>query len=658
MRLSLKKRVIALLLVLTFIPLLLFLYHNSAMREKILEDRLRFNSLYASSVVGKVELFLERVMSEASSLVYLYRNLGWSEEEIIWRVSGHIKSIFEGAFYSSEGILLYGVSRESTEPNFDKFLDIDSSKRILGIYFSKYKEPFLRFTVPDIENGILRGFFVFSLDLSLFWQSITATKPAPTVEVFLTDSEGNILAFSDMRFFEKKRLTYRAGMYRSDITGIDVIGVYARSRDGRWSVFVEEPISVVLKPLYSFQQKAVIAGSLFMLSVGGLVIFIFLRIFRPLDNLRSYIVSWEKENIKKPIKAGDEVSELSQAFENLVRKLEEERKLYFALFENTLDGIVIFSREFKVVDVNRTVLEQFGISREEVVGKDMNEILGERLPVRSLFFSERKIKLGKERFCQLRQEIMWIEGKLYLMWRLRDVSREKELKLLLEQTAKLSMAGEIACSIAHQINNPLASIMGYAESIQLSSEEESTRRKADIIQKHARKCAETVKKLMNIGKPFEGKPEYISPEKITIDAVSLVAPKAKRKGVKIELESSLNGERLFTFPWQVEQVLINVIDNGVDACPEGGRVWIKLTKRENNIVWTIRDEGDGIKEQDLEKVFTPFFTTKTYGTGLGLPLAKRLLENLGGDIKIRRCIPKGTEVEILITEAKDEHTDS
>ena len=658
MRLSLKGRVIALFVVLTFIPIALYFYHNSAMREKILQDRLRFHSLYASSVVGKVELFLERVMSEASSLVYLYRNLGWSEEEIIWRVSGHIKSIFEGAFYSPEGVLLHGASRESIAPKFEKFLAIDGSKRILGIYFSQYKEPFLRFIVPDIENGVLRGFFLFSLDLSLFWQSITATKPAPTVEVFLTDSEGNILAFSDMRFFEGRKLVYRKGIYRSDITGTHVIGVYARSKDGRWSVFVEEPMSVVLKPLYSFQQKAMIGGSLFILSVGGLAIFVFLRIFRPLENLRRHIVSWEEENIKKPIRAGDEVSELSQAFENLVKKLQEERKLYFALFENTLDGIVVFNKDLKVVDVNRTVLEQFGVDKGEVVGKEMSDILGEKLPVRSLFFSERKIKLGKERFCQLRQEVMSIEGKLYLMWRIRDVSEEKELKLLLEQTAKLSMAGEIACSIAHQINNPLASIMGYAESIQLSSREESTRRKAEIIQKHARKCAETVRKLMNIGKPFEGRPEYISPEEITIDAVSLVAPKAKRKGVKIELESSLNGEKLFTFPWQVEQVLINVIDNGVDASPTGGRVWIRLNKEGNRIIWTIRDEGEGILERDLEKVFTPFYTTKTYGTGLGLPLAKRLLENMGGYIRIRRCLPRGTEVEVSIGEAKDEHTDS
>ncbi len=655
MRISLKARVIILLVILTLIPVVLYFYYNSVMREKILEDRLRFHSLYASSVVSRVELFLERMMSEASSLVYLYRNFGWSEEEIIWRVSGHIKGIFEGAFYSPEGILMVWESRESSTPNFEKFLRIDESKEVLGIEFTQYKEPFLRFVVPDVESGLLKGYFVFSLDLSLFWQSVMAAKPTPSVEVFLTDGEGNILAFSDMRFSERERLPYRKGIYRSSVTGVEVVGVYAKSEDGKWAVFVEEPISVVLQPLYSFQQKAMIGGSLFMVSAGVFAIFVFLRIFKPLENLKNYVISWEEENIKKPIRAGDEVSELSQAFENLIRRLQEERKLYFALFENTLDGIIVFDHTKRVVDINRTVSEQFHIRREEFVGTPMEEILGEELPVKSLFFSEKKLRFGgKEVFCQLRQEVLRIEGKLYLMWRIRDLSQEKELKVLLEQTSKLSLAGEIACSIAHQINNPLASIMGYAESIQLTTSEDRTRRKAEIIQKHAQKCAETVRKLMEIGKPFEGKPSYVKPEELTIDAISMVAPKAKRKNVGIEFENSLNGERLFTFPWQVEQVLINVIDNAVDASPPGGKVKISLGKEEGKVVWKVSDSGEGIRKEDIDKVFTPFYTTKPYGTGLGLPLAKRLVKNLGGDIRIKSFPGKGTTVEIRVGGLRDE----
>ncbi len=651
MRLSLKARVVLLLIILTLIPLALYFYHNSAMKEKILEDRLRFHSLYASSVVNRVELFLERVMSETDSAVYLYRNFGFSEEEIIWRITGHVKGIFEGAFYSPDGILMSYASRENSEPEFDKFIKIDSSKRILGILYTQYKEPFLRFVVPDLENGVIRGFFVFSLDLSLFWQSVISTKPTPSVEVFLTDGEGNILAFSDMRFSERKRIPARKGIYRSSITGTDVVGVYAKSNDGKWSVFVEEPISAVLQPLYSFQQKALLAGSVFMLSVGTFAIFVFLRIFKPLEDLKNYVISWEERNIRKPITAGDEVGELSQAFENLISRLQEERKLYLSLFENTLDGVIVFNSERRIIDVNRTILDTFRVSKEELIGKHMKELIGEELPLMSLFFSEKKVRLKGDAFCQLRQEVLRIEGNLYILWRLRDVSQEKELKVLLEQTSKLSLAGEIACSVAHQINNPLASIMGYAESISLTSQDEEAKKRAEVILKQARKCAETVRKLLDVGKPFEGKPDYIKPEELTIDAIGMLAPKAKRKGVRIEFESSLNGKKLFTFPWQIEQVLINVIDNAIDASPEGGRVSIKLLNSSGSIVWRIEDEGPGVKE--VEKVFKPFYTTKPYGTGLGLPLARRLMRNLGGDVKIRNRPGGGAVAEIYVTEGRE-----
>ena len=649
MRFSLKGRILVLLIILTLIPVTLYFYHYTAMKRKIIQDRIKIHSLYATSLVTKVELFLEKVISEASSSLSLYRTLGFSEEEMIWRVTGHVKGVFEGAFYSPEGVLLTSASRERIEADFENFMNLRSDRRILGIYYTEYEEPFLRFLIPDVEDGLFKGYFVFSLDLSLFWQSVVSSKPGPDVEVFLTDSKGNILAFSDLRFPGIKSIPLRNGVYRSVVTGVDVVGVYAKSEDGEWVVVVEEPLSSVLAPMYEFQRRAMIAGSAFILSAGVFTILVFLRIFKPLENLRNYIVSWERENINRSIQAGDEVSDLSQAFENLIRRLEEDRKLYSSLFENTLDGIIVFDVGRRVIDVNRTILDQYSISKEDLLGKTMQDLIGENLPFTSLFFTEKKVKLKEEIFCQLRQDILRIEDNLYILWRIKDVSQEKELKVLFEQTAKLSLAGEIACSVAHQINNPLASIMGYAESIVMSTREEGTRRKAEVIVRQAGKCAETVRKLLEVGKPFEGKPDYIKPEEITIEVIKMLHPKAKRRGVRIEFESSLNGEKLFTFPWQIEQVLINIVDNAIEACGEGGAVTVTLTRNDGQIIWRIRDTGPGIPREEIEKIFKPFYTTKKYGTGLGLPLAKRFIRNLGGDIKILSEEGRGTTVEITVS---------
>jgi two-component system NtrC family sensor kinase len=587
----------------------------------------------------------------------MYRSAGLSDEEIIWRITGQVKGVFEGAYYNQDGIFITAVSRENTSPRFEKFIDFREKPRILEIEYTLYKEPFLRFYVPEMEEGFVNGFFVFSLDLSLFWQSVVSAKPAPDVEVFLTDRSGNILAYSDLRFSELKRIKFRKGLYESEVSGGEVVGVFVTSADKEWTVVVEEPVSSVLAPMADFQKNALIAGSIFMTGVGLIAILVFLRIFKPLENLRNYIVTWEQENISRNITPGDEVTELSQAFENLVRRLEEDRKLYSSLFENTLDGIIVFNVEKRVIDVNKTILEQYRVNKEELIGKKMEELIGEELPFTSLFFSEKKIRLKEEIYCQLRQEVLRIEGNAYILWRLKDVSQEKELRLLLEQTAKLSLAGEIACSVAHQINNPLASIMGYAESIMMTASDGSAREKAQVIFRQAQKCAETVRKLLEVGKPFEGKPGYIKPEEVTIEAIKMLSPKAKRKGVKVEFESSLNGEKIFTFPWQVEQVLINVIDNAIDAVEDGGQVRIALTSERGSLCWRVEDNGRGMSPEEMANVFKPFYTTKKYGTGLGLPLARRFIRNLGGDISIKSKEGRGTIVEIFLNGGRDENTD-
>jgi two-component system NtrC family sensor kinase len=445
---------------------------------------------------------LERVTADTASIVSMYKSLGFNKDEIIWRVTGQVKGVFEGAYYNKDGIFITAVSRERIEPRFDKFLDFRGIQRILGIEYSQYNEPFLRFYIPELEEGFINGYYVFSLDLSLFWQSVISTKPTPQAEVFLADRKGNLLAYSDLRFSELKRIRFRRGIYRSEVSGLEVVGVFVSSADRDWSVIIEEPTSAVLMPMAELQKKALIAGTVFMSGVGLFAILIFLRIFRPLDNLKNYIISWEKQYISKNVAPGDEVSQLSQAFENLIRKLEEERKLYFSLFENTLDGIIVFNTDKSIIDVNKTLVEQYGVSKEELLGKPMTDLIEEELPMTDLFFSEKRVRLRDEVFCQLRQEVLRIEGKVYILWRLKDVSKEKELSVLLEQTAKLSLAGEIACSVAHQINNPLASIMGYAESIMLTSKDPGAMDKAEIIFKHSQKCAETVRKLLDVGKPF------------------------------------------------------------------------------------------------------------------------------------------------------------
>ncbi len=657
MKLSLKLRVVVILAFITFIPMAFFIYHYFAMKDYLIEEAKRQNTNYVNSIVNRFSLFFEENLSEIQGLVSLYENLGLSSKQVIWRITGHVRSIFEGAFYSFDGHLIEAVSRETTSPDFEERLSLNhKGTTLLGVHYTDYREPFLRIYIPTYNEGMFAGFYIFSLDLSLFWQELISSIPSRDTYLFLTDHEGKIVAFSDLRYSNLERVELKRGVYLSQLLNEEVVGNFGRLKSMNWAILVETPLSSVLYPLRNFQLRALFAEILITSLSSLLALMVVAKIFRPLDNLRSRVVSLGGRLVGKPISRGNEVEELSQVFESLINKLEEEKRLYMNLFQNALEGVILFDERKVVIDVNEAILKRLGVGKRELLGLKMSDFM-DNPPEEEVYYPEKRINiLGRELICELRQSSINVGDKTYTLWHIRDVSEEKELRTLLEKTSKLSLAGEIACSIAHQINNPLASIMGYSESILLQSRDERIKEKARIVIKQAEKCADTVKKLLDIGKPFEGKPKYIDPMELSIEVINLLKTKAKKKGIELKLSSKVGSEKVFTFPWQLEQILLNVIDNALDASKE--RVNITLKRERDFFIWQITDDGEGIPENLVDRVFDPFFTTKEEGTGLGLSLAKRLVKNLGGDIKISSANGKGTVVKVYIMGGSHEGFDS
>lgn len=647
MNLSLKFRVMVILAFITLIPTAFFVYHYFAMKEYLIEEAKKRNATYVSSLLNRFKLFFEENLSEIQGLVSLYEGVGLSSGQVIWRISGHIKSIFEGAYYSFDGYLIEAVSRETSEPDFEKKVEPKYKETtLLGVSYTDYGEPFLRIYIPTYNESVFSGFYIFSLDISLFWQELISSLPSKDTYLFLINDKGEVIAFSDLRYSSLKRVELKKGIYTSPILKEEVIGDFGTLKGMNWSILVESPLSAVLFPLRDFQLRALLA-ELLITSLGSLLglLFIF-KVFKPLESLRERAVSLGGRLAGVSISRGDEVKELSQVFESLIGKLEEEKRLYMSLFENSLDGVILFNDEGRVIDVNDTLVKRVGIEKDRLVELKMEDFSDE-LPEGQVYLPEKNLRvLDKTLVCELRQSYIAVGNRRYTLWHLRDMSEEKELKSLLEKTAKLSLAGEIACSIAHQINNPLASILGYSESILLQTREENIREKAKVVIKQTKKCAETVKRLLDMGRPWDGKPEYVDPAKLTIEAINLLRSKAKKKGVQIEFVSHNGNLRVFTFPWQLEQILLNLIDNAIDASRT--KVNVHLTEEGELILWRILDDGEGIPEGAKAKVFEPFFTTKEEGTGLGLSLARRFIKNLGGDIEIESTKGSGTEVRVYL----------
>jgi PAS domain S-box-containing protein len=226
------------------------------------------------------------------------------------------------------------------------------------------------------------------------------------------------------------------------------------------------------------------------------------------------------------------------------------------------------------------------------------------------------------------------------------VELEKAQDMII-RNEKLAAIGEVSARLAHEIRNPLATIGGFAKSIQKKYDDrERTIRNANIIVDEVHRLEHILSNVLDFTKTSIPKKAVGDINDLIRKTLSTMEANIVSNGVVVVLdlrEGKLEAEFDET---QIKQVLINVIQNSINAMPEGGAIEIKSYDLNNDIHIEIRDTGVGIPKQYLDEIFEPFFTTRGNGTGLGLSISQRIVQNHGGDFKITSKEGVGTTVSI------------
>ena len=221
--------------------------------------------------------------------------------------------------------------------------------------------------------------------------------------------------------------------------------------------------------------------------------------------------------------------------------------------------------------------------------------------------------------------------------------RTAELKAAqneLIQAAKLAALGELASGLAHEINNPIAIIAGYAEDLKDRVLKGEAPGKAtligtlDLIAESAQRAHNITQEILDFSTPRASRIAPYRIRELLETSVTMVQPRLKRGGLSVTLGgSALNGE-IHTDKNQIVQVMINLFNNAADASPENGVITVSARFRGGMLEITVTDAGGGIPEKVMGKIFDPFFTTKEpgKGTGLGLSISYRIVQKLGGRI--------------------------
>jgi len=225
------------------------------------------------------------------------------------------------------------------------------------------------------------------------------------------------------------------------------------------------------------------------------------------------------------------------------------------------------------------------------------------------------------------------------------------LRREVERSQRLASVGRLAAGVAHEIRNPLSSIKGFAtyfkQRYQNVPEDQQT---AGIMIQEVDRLNRVVSQLLEFARPVTVSPKPTSFKTLLEDSLKLIERQAKDKHITVNIRNSTPIDEVKIDPDRINQVLLNLYLNAIDAMEPGGQLKIDVTgSGENNgLKIRVSDTGHGISHEDLSRIFDPYFTTKTSGTGLGLAIAHNIIEAMGGAVEVDSKPGKGTTFTLIV----------
>ena len=360
-----------------------------------------------------------------------------------------------------------------------------------------------------------------------------------------------------------------------------------------------------------------------------------------------------------------EISRISYMQKKAAQELEEARALYNALINELIqEEVMVIAYDHRILDVNDTLLAKLGLQRDEVLGRTCHEIThhqdtpcsGELHPCPliqtlktkkpSQTTHEHLDKDGRKIFYSIStyplKEAGDVIGAIEVA---RDISKDINLQKVMMQQEKLVSIGRLSAGVAHEINNPLTTILTTAILIQEDLDPaDPNYRELETIAAETLRCRKIVTSLLNFARQSRPDKRPNDPNKLVTESIVLTQKQAAFKDVAVKQELMENIPPVLADKVQIQQAIINLVLNAVEATEPGGTITITTCalpdKQQAEII--VSDTGEGISQEQMDKVFDPFFTTKDNGTGLGLAISHGIIEQHGGTIDVHSSPGEGT----------------
>ncbi|KQX66942.1 PAS domain S-box protein [Paenibacillus sp. Root444D2] len=596
---------------------------KSEMELKLAESEQRYNSLIEHNPAGIITSDLNGVIISVNPA--MERILGYSKTDMVGR---SIHQFWEQekqedpSEYLTDSVLL------QTDNYMLRVTHKSGGMIELGLK-----------NVPIIVNGITEGVYIIARDITQHNKDRESLRVAQQdLHDTVRRQQGMTMKFRQMqgKFIHTLcdgELLYRLGYKPSHILGNGLYEI--------WPFYMAVNIDKYYRRAWSGEENVMYEAT-----------------FRGITYLTSLRPIFENGRVIEVIGSCVDITERKQ----METELRETKELLESFINNTTDAICVLDQRFKVISVNSAY--------EKVFGWNQDELLNQLLPIYPDFLEEHRIeihdilKAGNQisglETVRVRKDGQLIhvsvtktpikneKGEIIGFAGItRDITERKRTEELLRKSDKLSVAGQLAAGLAHEIRNPLTSLRGFLQLLQ--NDMKGKQHYFDIMLSELDRINFIVSEFLVIAKPEAI--QYKKSDLINIlqTVIALLDTQANLCNVQLLLEFESDIPEFICSEMHLKQLFINLVKNAIEAITKDGQIKITVSMQGSGMIRVrTQDNGCGIPEERVKQLGEPFYTTKEKGTGLGLMMCFKIVEAHKGTMSIQSQIGVGTIIDVFL----------
>ncbi|MDQ0270696.1 PAS domain-containing sensor histidine kinase [Cytobacillus purgationiresistens] len=343
------------------------------------------------------------------------------------------------------------------------------------------------------------------------------------------------------------------------------------------------------------------------------------------------------------------------------KELRENELKFRKVFEGALEGIILWDGAGRIADINQSAEKMLLARKDELIGKSLHYVVKEFSgafeeikEIVAILLTEGQyegtIELKPEKGEKKTVEYL-VNYNLfsdYTLTTFKDITEKLEMEDKLRKSDTLNVLGQLAAGIAHEVRNPMTAVKGFIQLLENSMEKEHAMY-FNIISTELARIDSIINEFLFLSKPQAVK--YMDNDVIIImkETVKLLNAQALLNNIQFRTYYEYGLQPISCESNQLKKVFINIIKNAIEVMPKGGVITISVRSAEHHGIYiTIKDEGGGIPENKLDKLGQPFYTTKERGTGLGLMVSYKIIDEHHGRVHVNSEVAMGTTFEIYL----------